>query len=83
MELQPVTVEEGQTTRTRVRSFAVLGSLYVALFIAAVNTTIITTALPTIAHYFHSATGYTWVGAAYLLGDTASGPVWTNFSDIW
>jgi MFS family permease len=83
MELQPVIIEQGHTNRTRFRIFAILSSLYVALFIAAVNTTIITTALPTIAHHFHSATGYTWVGAAYLLGDTASGPVWTNFSDIW
>ena len=76
-------MEEERPNRTRFRIFAILSSLYVALFISAVNTTIITTALPTIATYFHSTAGYTWVGAAYMLADTASGPVWTNFSDIW
>lgn len=81
MEL--LSVEDSGTTRSKFRVFAILSSLYIALFIAAVNTTIITTALPTIAHHFHSSTGYTWVGAAYMLGDTASGPVWTNFSNIW
>lgn len=65
------------------RLLALVSVLYAGLFISAVNTTIVTTALPTIAKHFHSTTGYTWVGAAYVLADTASGPIWTNFSDIW
>jgi len=59
------TVEDGhcQTTREQFRTVALVSVLYVALFVAAVNTTIITTALPTIANHFHSSTGYTWIGA--------------------
>ncbi|KIV80827.1 hypothetical protein PV11_08303 [Exophiala sideris] len=83
MAPEPLTLEEGRSQRGQYRIFALLSVLYAALFISAVNTTIITTALPTIAKHFHSTTGYTWVGAAYVLADTASGPVWTNFSDIW
>ena len=83
MELQPINIEAMPPGRSQLRIFAILTSLYVALFISAVNTTIITTALPTIANYFHSSTGYVWIGAAYMLGDTASGPVWTNLSGIW
>ncbi len=83
MPTEQLTLEEGQPQRSRSRVFAVVSVLYAALFISAVNTTIITTALPTIANHFHSSSGYTWVGAAYVLADTASGPVWTNLSDIW
>lgn len=76
-------LEDGQIKRSRFRVFALVSVLYAALFISAVNTTVVTTALPTIAEHFQSTTGYTWVGAAYVLADTASGPIWTNFSDIW
>src|SRR5450756_2249651 len=49
----------------------------------ALDTTIITTALPTISEYFHSNAGYTWIGSAYLLANAASTPSWGKFSDIW
>lgn len=47
-----------------------------AVFLAALDVTIITTALPTIAEHFHSTSGYTWIGSAYLLGTAAASPVW-------
>ncbi len=59
-------------------------SLCMALFLAALDVTIITTALPTIAEHFHASTsGYTWVGSAYLLANAASVPLWGKLSDIW
>ena len=45
--------------------------------------TIITTALPTIAEHFGSASGYTWIGSAYLLGAASSTPIWGKISDIF
>jgi MFS family permease len=45
--------------------------------------TIITTAVPTIAEHFQSATGYTWIGSAYLLGAASSTPLWGKISDIF
>lgn len=55
-----------------------------ALFLAALDVTIITTALPTIAEKFHAnASDYTWVGSAYLLANAASVPLWGKLSDIW
>ena len=83
MAMEALTLEQGPPQRSRLRVFTLVSVLYAALFISAVNTTIVTTALPTIAKHFQSTSGYTWVGAAYVLADTASGPVWTNFSDIW
>ena len=53
------------------------------MFLAALDVTIITTALPTIAEHFHSIAGYAWVGAAYTLAEAASTPIWGKLSDIW
>lgn len=53
------------------------------LFISALNTTIVATALPTICARLHSASGYAWIGGAYLLANGASAPIWAKISDIW
>ena len=54
-----------------------------AVFLAALDLTIITTALPTITEHFGSSSGYTWIGAAYQLAGSASTPLWGKISDIW
>ena len=54
-----------------------------AVFLAALDTTIITTALPTIAEHFQSASGYTWIGSGYMLSAAASTPIWGKVSDIF
>lgn len=61
--------------RSPFRMFAILAALFLSLFVAALDATIVATAIPTIAAQLHSASGYTWIGGAYLLGNAASGPV--------
>ncbi|GME41845.1 MFS transporter [Neofusicoccum parvum] len=70
-------------TRSNLRMFAVLTSLYLSLFVAALDQTIVSTAIPTIASQLHSAAGYTWIGGAYLLAKAAAMPIWAKLSDIW
>lgn len=41
------------------------------------------TATPTISADLHSASGYVWIGGAYLLANAASSNIWANLSDIW
>jgi len=41
------------------------------------------TTIPTITTDLNSASGYTWIGGAYLLASAAAGPLWTKGSDIW
>lgn len=66
------------------RIVIIMFSLCTALFLAALDVTIITTALPTIAeHFTASASDYTWIGSAYLLGNASSVPLWGKISDIW
>lgn len=54
-----------------------------SLFVAALDATIVATAAPTISADLNSATGYTWIGAAFLLANASSGPIWAKLSDIW
>ena len=54
-----------------------------AVFLAAIDVTIVTTALPTISTHFHSASGYTWIGAAFLLANSAATPFWGKVSDVF
>lgn len=54
-----------------------------ALFVSALDATIVATAAPTISRDLSSAAGYTWIGGAYLLANAASGPIWASLSDIW
>ncbi|THC98071.1 hypothetical protein EYZ11_002423 [Aspergillus tanneri] len=69
--------------RTKLRLAAILVAIYLVLFVAAFDQTIIATSIPTISASLHSASGYTWIGGAYLLANTAAGPLWAKCSDIW
>ncbi|KAI6754535.1 hypothetical protein HG530_012287 [Fusarium avenaceum] len=58
-------------------------SLCLTLFLCALDTTILSTALPTIAKDLHvSAREYAWIGSSYTLSTTAVTPVWAKVSDI-
>jgi EmrB/QacA subfamily drug resistance transporter len=72
-----------EASRTRLQTLVIMLSLCASVFLAALDMTIITTALPTISEYFHSTAGYTWIGSAYLLANAASTPSWGKISDIW
>ncbi|PBP18798.1 major facilitator superfamily transporter [Diplocarpon rosae] len=78
---QPTTSPED--TRTKLETTIIVLSLCASVFLAALDITIITTALPTISEYFQSNAGYTWIGSAYMLANAASVPSWGKFSDIW
>lgn len=54
-----------------------------AVFLAALDITIVSTALPTISDHFHSTSGYAWIGSAFLLAAAVVAPSWGKFSDIW
>ncbi|KAB5578733.1 major facilitator superfamily domain-containing protein [Coniochaeta sp. 2T2.1] len=72
-----------EETRTRLETTLIMVALASALFLAALDVTIVTVAIPTIAEQFNSTAGYTWIGSAYLLANAAAAPVWGKISDIW
>ncbi|KAF1360253.1 MFS transporter-like protein [Lizonia empirigonia] len=69
--------------RSKLQMFAILTALFLSLFVAALDATIVSTAAPTMSHDLQSAAGYTWIGGAFLLGNAASGPIWAKLSDIF
>ncbi|CAK4030796.1 MFS-type transporter [Lecanosticta acicola] len=69
--------------RSKGKVAVIMLALCLAIFLAALDVTIVTTALPTISEHFHSASGYTWIGSAFLLANAASIPSWGKVSDIF
>lgn len=72
-----------EAQRTKLETTVIVLALALSLFLAALDTTIITTAIPTISDQFASPQGYTWIGSAYLLASAAVVPFWGKISDIW
>jgi EmrB/QacA subfamily drug resistance transporter len=58
-------------------------SLMLTMFLAALDQTIVATALPTIGRQFHDVSNLSWVITAYLLASTAVAPVFGSLSDIY
>ncbi|OTB05078.1 hypothetical protein M426DRAFT_320135 [Hypoxylon sp. CI-4A] len=75
--------KEPEMERTKVQTAVIVFALCSALFLAALDVTIVTTAIPTITEQFQSPSGYTWIGASYLLANSATVPSWGKISDIW
>jgi EmrB/QacA subfamily drug resistance transporter len=61
----------------------VLSGLMVGLLLAALDQTIVSTALKSIVEDFDGLTHYTWVVTAYLLTSTASTPLYGKISDLY
>jgi EmrB/QacA subfamily drug resistance transporter len=61
----------------------VMSGLMLGMFLAALDQTIVATALPTIAGDFHRSDLYSWVVTAYLLTSTASTPLYGKAGDLY
>jgi len=61
----------------------ILMSLMLTMFLAALDQTIVATALPTIGRQFGDVSSLSWVITAYLLASTAVAPVFGTLSDIY
>src|ERR1700681_1134641 len=61
----------------------ILMSLMLTMFLAALDQTIVATALPTIGRQFQDVSSLSWVISAYLLASTAVAPVFGTLSDIY
>jgi EmrB/QacA subfamily drug resistance transporter len=61
----------------------IMSGLMLGMFLAALDQTIVSTALPTIVGDFHGADLLSWVITAYLLASTASTPLWGKAGDLY
>jgi EmrB/QacA subfamily drug resistance transporter len=63
--------------------FEILGAILLALFLGALDQTIVGPVLPTIAKDLNGIDLYTWVVTAYLVTSTAAIPVYGKLSDLY
>src|SRR6202789_433158 len=63
------------------RILVILSALMLGMFLAALDQTIVATALPTIAGDLHGLSHLTWVVTAYLVASTASPRRWEKLGD--
>jgi EmrB/QacA subfamily drug resistance transporter len=61
----------------------VFSGLMLGMFLAALDQSVVSTALPTIVGDFHALNRLTWVVTAYLLTATASAPLYGKISDLY
>jgi EmrB/QacA subfamily drug resistance transporter len=84
-----IAMSAARDTHTKAGGFAdrrlmlAFGGLLVAMFIGALDQTIMATALPTIAGQLGGLTELSWVVTAYVLAAAASTPVWGKASDLF
>lgn len=62
---------------------AVIAGLMLAMFLAALDQTIVATALPTIAVDLHSWNLVSWVISSYLITSTVTTPIYGRLSDLY
>ncbi|KAH9066301.1 MFS general substrate transporter [Lactarius vividus] len=60
----------------------VFSGLMACIFLAALDQTIVATALPTIVEHLGGGKNYSWVGSAYLLAASALSPLYGKLSDL-
>ena len=65
------------------RLWLVLGALMLGMLLAALDQTIVATALPTIVGDLGGASHLSWIVTAYLLASTASTPLWGKLGDMY
>ncbi len=60
----------------------VMAGLMLSLFVAAMDSTVVGTALPTIARELGSFELYPWIVAGYLITATTTVPIWGRLADV-
>jgi EmrB/QacA subfamily drug resistance transporter len=63
------------------RVLVIIGALMLGMLLAALDQTIVSTALPTIVADLHGASHLSWIIVAYLLAATVSTPLWGKLGD--
>jgi EmrB/QacA subfamily drug resistance transporter len=61
----------------------IIAALLLGMLLAALDQTIVSTALPTIAGDLHSLSRLAWVVTSYLLASTVSTPLWGKLGDLY
>src|SRR5262249_22236846 len=80
--MQNAPAAEKPRTLTPAEARAVFVGLMLSVFLAALNQTIVATALPTMGRAFSDLENLSWIVTAYLLTSTAVAPLYGKLRDI-
>jgi EmrB/QacA subfamily drug resistance transporter len=69
--------------RSHSEIMVIISALILVMLLAALDQTIVSTALPTIANQLHGLSKYSWVATAYLLTSAISTPIYGKISDMF
>ena len=75
--------QEMRKEHTHKEIMVILGGLMTGMLLAALDQTIVSTALKNIVEEFNGLNHYTWVVTAYLLTSTAATPLYGKISDLY
>jgi len=76
-------LQEPAETLPHRQVMVIIGALMLGMFLAALDQTVVSTALPTIVGDLHGASHLSWVVTAYLLASTVSTPLWGKLGDLY
>src|SRR5205823_166029 len=71
------------STQNQTSIRTVFGALFLALWLAALDQTVVSTALPTMVGDLGGLSYLSWVVTAYLLTSTVAGPLYGKFGDLY
>ncbi len=83
VSVDTVPEQEGQQAMSQRQLWIILGSLMLGTALAALDGTIVSTALPTIAGKLNGFSSYAWVGTAYILTSTIATPILGKLGDLF
>src|SRR6478672_5775657 len=68
---------------TKARRWAITAGVLVGSFIAALEATVVGTAMPTVIASLGGINHYSWVFSGYIVTSTVTVPVWGKLSDLY
>ena len=83
MEHQTTNTKIERTERTHAEIMVIITALMLAMLLAALDQTIVATALPRIASDLHGLNKLSWVATAYLLTSAISTPLYGKIGDLF
>jgi EmrB/QacA subfamily drug resistance transporter len=81
---QTLPEEQDQTLQmSNARRWAITAGVMTGMFIAALEATVVGTAMPTVIASLGGINHYSWVFSAYIVTSTVTVPVWGKLSDLY
>lgn len=75
--------QDPETSLSSTQMFIIIGSLYIGSFLSALDATVVTTLLSTIASDINAVSKMSWIATSYLLSCAAFQPLYGKISDIF